>query len=115
LDRTDELLNFKAQRWTLQDGAQTLIVENAWTWTGQCQERVRLNGEVIMEGATLRILKGWTEIVRVAWPGAAGALIVEWKSGLLSIKARARIADQVLPWSDYQVAQWEGYLRDWPD
>jgi hypothetical protein len=61
----------------------------------------------------MRVLKGWTEIVRAAWPD--GPLIVEWKSGLLSIKARARIGEEVLPWSDYHVAEWQGVLGEWPD
>ncbi len=111
----DNALNFKAQRWTLAESGQTLVVENAWSWSGDMQERVRLNGEVIFESYETRVLLGWTKIVELPWPAAASPLVVEWKSGLLAIKARARINKRVLPWSDYHIAKWQGALGDWPD
>jgi hypothetical protein len=108
-------LNFRAQKWILKDRGRELIVENAWTWGGTTQERVRLNGAVIHASQELSIPMRWTDVAVCDWPGPETRLIVQWKSGIFSILARARLNGKTCPWTDYMTAKWQGPHGVWPD
>jgi hypothetical protein len=40
---------------------------------------------------------------------------VQFKSGLLSVKARARVGGSTVRWSNYETGKWEGVHGEWPD
>jgi hypothetical protein len=114
LDMTN-VSTFRGERWMLEDQGHRLVVENAWSWSGTMQERIRLDGKVIFETTRLSLPVLWTDVVTCLWPPAGAPLTVQFKSGLLSVKARARVGGSTVRWSNYETGKWEGVHGEWPD
>ena len=50
-------MRVRGQRWEFQIGNNVVIVENAWSWLGYSQERIRVNDEIIKDRA------GWFWVI----------------------------------------------------
>jgi hypothetical protein len=113
-----ETLLLRGQRWELQRGNHTIIVENAVNLLQLfCQERVTVNGEVVLDRqATEDVVWNWKTVFETTWLTLDGEerLEIQWRSGFMKVHARALLDGTEHNWTDYFTGKWHGTKGAWP-
>ena len=116
-----ESIMLYVQKWVYERGNYQIAVENAWNLSAQgmySQERIRVNGETIRDNiAVSQSILFWRTIFEDTVIDATGELnlIVQWKSGLKTIKSRLLIDEARQNWTHYFRMEWQGDKGKWPD
>lgn len=106
------------QRWDYEFGNYQIIVENAWNISSFTQERITVNGAPTHDGITAFIpLLYWKTMFEdtVLTKDGELDLKVQLRSGLMTVKARLLIAEEVQPWTNYIALKWVGPKGEWPN
>ena len=111
-------IKMNIQRWDYEFGNYQIIVENAWNMNSFTQERITVNGvpthDEISAFIPLLYWKTMFEDTVLTKDGELD-LKVQWRSGLMTIKARLLIDKEVQPWTNYIALKWTGAKGEWPD
>jgi len=116
-----ESITLNVQKWVYERGNYQIVVENAWNlsaWRMYSQERIRVNGETVRDNiAVSQSIVFWRTVFEDTVIDSTGELnlIVQWKSGLKTIKSRLLIDDERQNWTHYFVMEWQGNKGEWPD
>lgn len=102
------------QRWEYRIGNSTVFVDNAFSWSLWCQERLVVNDE------TLHGASGWLRFsaeYSAPWLTEAGeeTLHVKMSSRLMSVACRLLLGDDPIDPHACYVTNWTGVLGSWPD
>ncbi len=111
-------MKLRGQKWIYQDGNHEIIVENAWSWSGHSQERIRINGETVLEQSGKGyIAPKWTEAHQEPWLTQLGddTLSIQYLSGFLKVHARVLLGERELEPVDYLEGKWVSEGGYWPD
>ena len=105
-----DAIMLNVNRWIYERGNYQIIIENAWNitaWNVYSQERITVNGETVRDRIEVKqsVIDTTGELT----------LLVQWKSGLMTVKSRLIIDEEVQPWTHYNQIKWNGLLGEWPD
>ena len=107
------------QKWIYERGNYQIIVENAWSLKPfYTQERITVNGERIRDVIPIPTsIFFWRTMFEdtVLEPGRELSLKLQWKSGLMTVKARLLLEGEKLDWTEYYQLRWTGTRGDWPE
>ena len=82
------------------------------------QERITVNGETVRDRIEVKqSVLFWRTVFEDSVIDTTGelTLLVQWKSGLMTVKSRLLIDEEVQPWTHYNQIKWNGLLGKWPD
>ena len=101
------------QAWVYRIGNTLVRVENAFAWSGWCQERLRVNDETAHEAY------GWFGTRRdfdEDWLTSTGegVLAVRLKARLMGISCEAFLDRERLEPEAHETVEWAGPRRSWP-
>ena len=118
-------ISLNIQRWIFERGNYQIIVDNAWnidlnSWKfgAFSQERITVNGEIIHNRPEVRKpVLFWRTMFEDTILDSSGELElkVQWRSVLMTVKARLLIDDDKHDWSDVVEKKWIGMKGEWPD
>ena len=114
-------ITLNVQRWVYERGNYQIIVENAWSFTAgylYCQERITVNGEIVRDNIDVsKSVLFWRTVFDDSVIDSTGELnlLVQWKSGLMTIKSRLLIDTEIQAWTHYYQMKWKGLIGGWPD
>lgn len=101
------------QAWVYRVGNSVVRVENAFTWAGWCQERLRVNDETVSEafgwfGARRDFHEDWLTAT------GEGLLSVRLTSQLMGIRCDVTLDGAPIEPEANETVVWAGPRRSWP-
>jgi len=106
------------QQWTFERGNYQIVVENAWNLPRFTQERITVNGVKVRDCIPVRITYlFWRTMFEDTILNKDGeqTLLVQWKSGLKTVKARVLIDGEHVAWTKAYSEKWTGPRGEWPE
>jgi len=103
-----------AQRWVYHLGNSTLIVDNAFSWSGWGQERMIVNEETVKQASSWFVVsRSFSE----PWlsPNGEGEVVVQIMSGILSLTCETRLNSERLEPEACYSTSWQGDRGHWPN
>lgn len=110
-------MKVSGQRWEYQIGNTNIIFENAWSWRGYSQERVRVNNEIIKDR------KGWFWLIwsksevatfKILDEEYAVIIGVQYKDADSNIYSRIITETEVFEPESFIEAKWDTKDYPWP-
>ena len=110
-------MRVRGQRWEFQIGNNIIIVENAWSWLGYSQERVRLNDEIIKDR------EGWFWFILSKTEIAAFTILEEEHAVVVGISysesdyqlyCRVITETEIHEPQSFTQAKWDTNSHKWP-
>lgn len=101
------------QRWTYRIGNSTVCVDNAFSWSGWAQERLRVNDETAQDSHGMfrrqqSYAEPWLTMI------GEGELSVRLSARILSIRCELLLNGAPLEPETYMAARWSGPKHSWP-
>lgn len=114
-----ESIMLNVQKWTYERGNYQIVVENGWkisVLNMYAQERIKVNGETVRNRISVSQSVLWRKIFEDTIIDSSGELdlIVQWRSGLRTIKTRLLIDGEIQNWTHYHQGKWKGIRGEWP-
>lgn len=107
------MLRMICQRWIYRVGNSTVCVDNAFSWVGWAQERLRVNDETVQDSRGMfrtrqSYAEPWLTMI------GEGELSVRMSARLLSIQCELLLNDEPLEPEAYMATRWAGPKNTWP-